>query len=354
MENRRTSRTGAERSQALGFGVARFLLIRAADAAAAAQLQADADAAAAAQAAVDDAARAAASAYDAQVAADAAAQAALLAGDDDDDDDDSDDDDGYGGSIFNDYSLLSGSTAASNQSSANGFLTGSNPNSFQVPLTASAVANLFGSGSGSLISSPVDLGSGPGGDPATSAIAPNNPATTHTVTVQSYIGAPSTGPFLGDGRVPSASPSDAYRTSSTIAVDPMNPSSSGSVTSSTGITVAIVPGPNGPIVLTGHASSSGLTGTSTYVSPGIVRVNLNGSAANPLVPGAPPITYNTSVSINFDNGTYAGSVTRTDFPSFQIFVDGRPIYNSTEVGTPLNLYNTTFVPIKGTLPDPNH
>lgn len=134
----------------------------------------------------------------------------------------------------------------------------------------------------------------------------------------------------------------------------MNPSSSGSVTSSTGITVAIVPGPNGPIVLTGHASSSGLTGTSTYVSPGIVRVNLNGSAANPLVPGAPPITYNTSVSINFDNGTYAGSVTRTDFPSFQIFVDGRPIYNSTEVGTPLNLYNTTFVPIKGTLPDPNH
>ena len=152
-----------------------------ADAAAAAQGQADAgapaaaDAAqAAAQAAVDDAARAAASAYDAQVEADAAAQAALLAGDDDDDDDDSDDDDGYGGSIFNDYSLLSGSTAASNQSSANGFLTGSNPNSFQVPLTASEVANLFGSGSGSLISSPVDLGSGPGGDPATSAIAPNS------------------------------------------------------------------------------------------------------------------------------------------------------------------------------------
>jgi hypothetical protein len=331
------------------------LLIRAADAAAAAQSQADADAAAAAQAAVDYAARAAASAYDAQVAADAATQAALLAGDGDDDDDDSDDNDGYGSSIFNDYSLLSGSTAASNQSSANGFLAGSNPNSFQVPLTASEVANLFGSGSGSLISSPVDLGSGPGGDPATSAIAPNNPATTHTVTVQSYIGASSTGPFLGDGRGPSASPSDAYRTSSTIAVDPMNPSSSGSVTSSTGNTVAFVPGPNGPIVLlTGHASSSGLTGTSTYVSPGIVRVNLNGSAANSLVPGAPPITYNTSVSINFNNGTYAGSVTRTDFPSFQIFVDGRPIYNSTEVGTPTNLYNTTFVPIKGTLPDPNH
>ena len=143
-------------------------------AAAAAQAQADEDAAAAAQAAADDAARAAASAYDAQVAADAAAQAALLAGDDDGDDDDSDDDDGYGGSIFNDYSLLSGSTAASNQSSANGFLAGSSSNSFQVPLTASDVTNLFGSGSGSLISSPVDLGSGPGGDPATSAIAPNS------------------------------------------------------------------------------------------------------------------------------------------------------------------------------------
>jgi hypothetical protein len=165
---------GAERGRALGFGVARFLLIRAADAAAAAQSQADADAAAAAQAAVDYAARAAASAYDAQVAADAAAQAALLAGDDDDDDDDSDDDDGYGGSIFNDYRLLSGSTAASIQSSANGFLAGSSSNSFQVPLTASDVTNLFGSGSGSLISSPVDLGSGPGGDPATSAIAPNS------------------------------------------------------------------------------------------------------------------------------------------------------------------------------------
>jgi hypothetical protein len=154
------------------------LLIRAADAAAAAQSQADADAAAAAQAAVDYAARAAASAYDAQVAADAAAQAALLAGDDDDDDDDSDDDDGYGGSIFNDYRLLSGSTAASIQSSANGFLAGSSSNSFQVPLTASDVTNLFGSGSGSLISSPVDLGSGPGGDPATSAIAPNSAGAT--------------------------------------------------------------------------------------------------------------------------------------------------------------------------------
>jgi hypothetical protein len=181
---------------------------------------------------------------------------------------------------------------------------------------------------------------------------PNNATSTHTVTVQSYIGASSTGPFLGDGRGASASPSDAYRTSSTITFDPTNPSGSGTVTSTTGVTVAIVPGPNGPIVRTGHASSSGLTGSSTYVSPGIVRVNLNGSAANPLVPGAPPITYNTSISINFNNGTYAGSLTRTDFPSFQIFVDGKPIYSSTEVGTPTNLYNSTFVPIKGTLPDP--
>ena len=82
----------------------------------------------------------------------------------------------------------------------------------------------------------------------------------------------------------------------------------------------------------------------------MVRVNLSGSAGNPLVPGAPPISYDTSISINFNNGTYAGGVTRTNFPSFQIFVDGKPIYSSTEVGTPTNLYNTTFTPVKGKLP----
>jgi hypothetical protein len=117
------------------------------------------------------------------------------------------------------------------------------------------------------------------------------------------------------------------------------------VTSSTGTSVAIVPGPNGPIVLTGHASAAGLRGDVVHVSPGAVRVNLSGSAANPLVPGAPPISYNASISFNFNNGTFAGGVTRTNFPSFQIFVDGKPIYSSTEVGTPTNLYNTTFTPL---------
>ena len=186
------------------------------------------------------------------------------------------------------------------------------------------------------------------------AVAPNSTTgTNHTVTVQSYIGASYVAPFVGDGRGPSTSPSDAYRTNSTIAVDPTNPSSSGTTTSSTGHTLAIVPGPNGPFVKTGHASPSGLTGTSNYISPGIVRVNLSGSAANPVIPGSPPITYNVSLSINFNTGDYAGSLTRTDFPSFQIFVDGSPIYESTETGTPFNLLNDTFVPIKGTLSDPN-
>ena len=91
-----------------------------------------------------------------------------------------------------------------------------------------------------------------------------------------------------------------------------------------------------------------MTGSSSTSSPGIVRVQLDGTASNPLVPGSPPIQYQVSIVIDFNKGTFVGGVNRTDFPSFQLFIDNKNIYNHVEVGTPLNLTNKTADFVKGT------
>ena len=287
-----------------------------ADAAAddAAQAQADADAAAAAQAAVDYAARAAASAYDAQVAADAAAQAALLAGDDDgydDDDDDSDADDGYGGSIFNDYSLLSGSTAASNQSSANGFLAGSSSNSFQVPLTASDVTNLFGSGSGSLISSPVDLGTGTSSDDNSSGTVANTavPASTVTIVVQTAI----TKPWIVELGV---------KSTQTVVVN----TNTGQIVTSDATTGTT----NFLGIREVTARTLGTTGFSTAVNPipnsGGFVLNVTGDTGSAFYPFG-NIDYN--YTIIYDSATKTVSLVgaQDGFPTYTIKLDGAIIYN---------------------------
>jgi hypothetical protein len=54
------------------------------------------------------------------------------------------------------------------------------------------------------------------------------------------------------------------------------------------------------------------------------------------------------LSINFNTDSFAGSFTRTDFPSFQIFIDNVNVYNYKEVGTAGNLFFHQWVPLSGT------
>jgi hypothetical protein len=160
-----------------------------------------------------------------------------------------------------------------------------------------------------------------------------------TVTVQSFIAAPyvvgPVGLFAGDNHGPTPHPSSHFRTTSTESFYDYL-AGTGSVKSDTGTTIELSPFiPGG--VMTGKASSAGLTGSETYISSGISRITMDGSASNPLVPGAPPIQYHLMLSINFNTDSFAGSFTRTDFPSFQIFIDDENIYNYKEVGNALNL-----------------
>ena len=69
------------------------------------------------------------------------------------------------------------------------------------------------------------------------------------------------------------------------------------------------------------------------------QVTMTGSAANPLVAGAPPISYTVVLSINAQSGNIVGDITHTQFPSFEVFVNDHPVYSSIEIGIPANLYN---------------
>lgn len=173
------------------------------------------------------------------------------------------------------------------------------------------------------------------------AVAPNS---TVSVTVQSYIAASEVDGFLGDGHGPTSSPSDEYRTSSTLTFDPSDPSSSAVLMSSTGTTVFLpglaVPVAGAASLSIGQASASGLTGSVSTISPGVYAVVMTGAASNPLVPGAPPIAYGIITVVNQNTGSVGGYATNTQFPSFQEFVNGQSVYSSPESGTPLNLYNT--------------
>lgn len=174
-----------------------------------------------------------------------------------------------------------------------------------------------------------------------------------TVTVQSYIAAPYiVGPgglFAGDNHGPTPHPSSNYRTTSTESFYDYlaGTGGAGSVKSDTGTTIELSPLIPGA-VMTGKASAAGLTGSETYVSSGVARVTMNGSASNPLVPGAPPIQYHLTLSIDFNKRDFAGSFTRTDFPSYQIFIDDDDIYDHKEIGNALNLYHHSFDSLSGT------
>jgi RHS repeat-associated protein len=154
----------------------------------------------------------------------------------------------------------------------------------------------------------------------------------HSLTAQSFIQAKSAWGFGGDNHGFTSSPSDAYRTSSTVY---FSEGAEGSyVLSDTGKSYFL-----GRYV--GKADASGLTG-SAKVNGSVATVNMTGSATNPspmLSSIAPSIQYNLNATINFGTHALSGSITRTAFPSYQVFLDNKSIYTHAEVGGPGFLYH---------------
>jgi hypothetical protein len=73
---------------------------------------------------------------------------------------------------------------------------------------------------------------------------------------------------------------------------------------------------------------------------GYVSATLSGQAANPLVPFAPSINYSLNLLIDPQTNAVDVAFGHTDFPSFQIFYNGQPVFNYEEQGDAMNLYNT--------------
>lgn len=168
------------------------------------------------------------------------------------------------------------------------------------------------------------------------SVDPNNPFLT-TVMVQTYIAAASVWGFSGDNHGPTDSPSSSYRTTSTLAFDPMDPTASFTVTSATGVSSILG--------FTLQASASGLTGSESSTAPGVYQVIMNGAASDPFLPGiAPPAAYSTVVVINQNTGSLGGFITQTQFPSVGVYVNGQSVYSRPETGGPRNLYNTVSNP----------
>ena len=150
-------------------------------------------------------------------------------------------------------------------------------------------------------------------------------AANHSVTVQSFIAASRAGVYAGDNHGPTDSPTTAFRTTSTVTF-----SAGASYTSSdTGVSHYI----NGDVV--GKADASHLKGTAT-MNGAVANVSMNGVAHDPDARGvlgrAFAVRYDLKAAINVDTHRIQGTFNRTDFPSFQIFVDGHRVYTHTEAG----------------------
>jgi RHS repeat-associated protein len=160
----------------------------------------------------------------------------------------------------------------------------------------------------------------------------------HKLTIQSYIPTPTAWGFRGDNHGPTPQPIyNGYRTSSTVTFDDSQPGSSCQSNTGTSEFHGIY----------GQASPAGMTGSAIFIRNGVVRINMNGSASDPILLGtAPPAAYNLSLSLDFNSSNYVGSITRTDYPSFQVFLDGRNIYNYQAMGDPSDLFNQTIDMIK--------
>jgi len=78
---------------------------------------------------------------------------------------------------------------------------------------------------------------------------------------------------------------------------------------------------------------------------------MSGTQGNPAFLNlVPPITYDVSIDLDYQSGTYSGSIYHSNFPSFQVYINGLSVYNYMENSQPgfLGGYNTDY--FMGTIP----
>lgn len=174
---------------------------------------------------------------------------------------------------------------------------------------------------------------------------------TVSVTTQSFIMDPMidnkvpwrTGNLLGDGRSfldsPADGVNDTFRGSNNITVY-TNEGYSEQNPQLTGYGLSIRVDNSGNVIDTGTADrrrhSAYAWGNGSQVS-----VNMISSAGEPfdsLVTNAfAPIYIGASLNVDMSTGTVHGKVVNTRFPSFQVFVNGTDVYNSTQSKSPYGI-----------------
>jgi hypothetical protein len=88
----------------------------------------------------------------------------------------------------------------------------------------------------------------------------------------------------------------------------------------------------------------------------IQYATLSASASDPFFQGAaPPATQSVSVMINLQTGMASGTVTHTNFPAVQIFINNQPVYNYSAnqngMGS-LDIYSTSTHQFSAPIADP--
>jgi RHS repeat-associated protein len=156
----------------------------------------------------------------------------------------------------------------------------------------------------------------------------------HTVTIQAFIQTRTSGfVFQGDNRGFTNSPSAAYRSTSTLTFDEIT--SYSRLTGTTGATHFV-----GGIY--GGTAQLTQSGVAIAVGARTVYVAMTGSASNPVFGGlAPPISYALNAKLNFGTDNIDGSFYRTQYPSFQAFVDGKSVYMGPEAKSASQLSDHT-------------
>jgi RHS repeat-associated protein len=148
----------------------------------------------------------------------------------------------------------------------------------------------------------------------------NSPS--HTLTAQSFIQTKTSGlVFQGDNHGFTSSPTDAYRTTSTLTFNETSSASTLTGTSGTTHLIGGIPIGRAPLTQDGAAIVTGQRTTNAV---------MNGSASNPAFNGAPPISYSLNANINWATRHISGSMYRTQYPSFQVFLDGKSVYRAQE------------------------
>jgi RHS repeat-associated protein len=145
------------------------------------------------------------------------------------------------------------------------------------------------------------------------------------IVIRSYIPTFFALNFMGDDRGPDVN-STNYRTEHTLRVETTSNNPKLSEDFNVGLTAVLIPNPtspNIPRIQTGKAKGA-YSSNAQKINSNQVIINMSGSASDPLVPGAPPVTYDVNIYIAVsNNGEVIGGNIKgehTNYPAFEMYL----------------------------------